>query len=102
MLGEEDHLLKANRNIAEGMLRVVQQKRRLAELERDGHDTRNARALLATFYNHFLCMRNFPPASTTTRPVWMPPVNGLLSPEAGGNLISSKRRNHGPSIWGPV
>ena len=48
MRREEDHLLKVNRNIAEGMLRVVQQERRLAELERDGYDTRNARALLAT------------------------------------------------------
>ena len=46
---EEDHLLKVNRNIAEGMLRVVQQERRLADLERDGYDTRNARVLLATF-----------------------------------------------------
>ena len=48
MRREEDHLLKVNREIAEGMLRVVQHERRLAELERDGCDTRNARALLAT------------------------------------------------------
>ena len=48
MRREEDHLLKVNREIAEGMLRLVQQERRLAELERDGYDTRNARALLAT------------------------------------------------------
>ena len=45
MRREEDHLLKVNRNIAEGMLRVVQQERRLAELERDGYDTANATAL---------------------------------------------------------
>ena len=48
MRREEDHLLKVNRNIAEGMLRLVQHERRLAGLERDGYDTRNARALLAT------------------------------------------------------
>ena len=48
MRREEDHLLKVNREIAEGMLRLVQQEGRLAELERDGYDTRNARALLAT------------------------------------------------------
>jgi hypothetical protein len=49
MRREEDHLLKVNREIAEGMLRVVQHERRLADLERDGYDSRNARALLATF-----------------------------------------------------
>ncbi len=48
MRREEDHLLKVNREIAEGMLRLVQHEKRLAELERDGYDTRNARALLAT------------------------------------------------------
>ena len=48
MRREEDHLLKVNRNIAEGILRLVQHERRLAGLERDGYDVRNARALLAT------------------------------------------------------
>ncbi len=48
MRREEDHLLKVNREIAEGMLRLVQHEKRLAELERDGYDTRKARALLAT------------------------------------------------------
>jgi hypothetical protein len=49
MRREEDHLLKVNREIAEGMLRLVQHERRLGELERDGYDTGNATVLLAMF-----------------------------------------------------
>ncbi len=39
--------MQANRDIAEGMLRIAQQERRLAELARSGHDTGQARAILA-------------------------------------------------------
>ncbi len=44
-----DQLLHVSRQVAEGMVRVVRQERWLAELERSGYDTTNARAALATF-----------------------------------------------------
>jgi hypothetical protein len=44
-----DQLLQINRQVAEGMLRVAQQERLLAELERGAHPARDARAVLAAF-----------------------------------------------------
>ena len=44
-----DQLLQINRQVAEGMLRVAQQERLLAELERSAYPTSDARAILAAF-----------------------------------------------------
>ncbi len=41
--------MHVSRQVAEGMLRVVRQERRLVELERSGYDTTDARAGLAAF-----------------------------------------------------
>jgi hypothetical protein len=43
-----DHLALAERHAAEGEDHIERQRRILAELERDGHDTALARKLLAT------------------------------------------------------
>ena len=48
-MSDRDQLLQINRQIAEGMLRVAQQERRLAELERRAYPTCDARAILAHF-----------------------------------------------------
>ncbi len=48
-MSDRDQLSQINRQIAEGMLRVVQQERRLAELERSAYPTSDARAFLAAF-----------------------------------------------------
>jgi len=42
-------LLRAETNIEQGDRRVATQRRLIARLERDGHDTTEARKLLATF-----------------------------------------------------
>ena len=44
-----DHLEMAKRHVAEGEVHIANQKIILAELERDGHDTVEARRLLANF-----------------------------------------------------
>jgi hypothetical protein len=44
-----DHLTQAQQLVAEGEARIAQQKRRIAELRRDGHDTSRAEELLKTF-----------------------------------------------------
>ncbi len=48
-MSDRDQLLHVSRQVAEGMLRVVQQERRLVELERSGSDTTSTRATLASF-----------------------------------------------------
>ncbi len=48
-MSNRDQLLHVSHQVAEGMLRVVRQERRLVELERSGYDTTNARAALAAF-----------------------------------------------------
>ncbi len=48
-MSDRDQLLHVSRQVAEGMLRVVRQERRLEELERSGYDTIAARADLAAF-----------------------------------------------------
>jgi hypothetical protein len=48
-VSDRDQLLQINRQIAEGVLRVVQQERRLAELERSAYPTSDARAILTDF-----------------------------------------------------
>jgi len=48
-VSDRDQLLQINRQIAEGMLRVAQQERRLAELERGAYPTADARAILTAF-----------------------------------------------------
>jgi hypothetical protein len=40
------HLEEAERNVLEGNLRIVQQRQRIEELERDGHDSSQARGVL--------------------------------------------------------
>ncbi|MGY8664319.1 hypothetical protein Q3C01_18495 [Bradyrhizobium sp. UFLA05-109] len=42
-------LAEAEKRVALGERHIVQQERRIAELDRDGHDTREAFALLDTF-----------------------------------------------------
>lgn len=43
------HLQEAERHVAEGARHIVEQEQRIAELDRDGHDTVQARKLLETF-----------------------------------------------------
>jgi hypothetical protein len=45
----KDHLALAERHAAEGEARIVKQHDIIAELERDGHDTKQARDLLRVF-----------------------------------------------------
>ena len=49
VVNNRNQLLHVNRLVAEGMLRVIRQERRLEELERSGYDTTTARADLAAF-----------------------------------------------------
>jgi hypothetical protein len=44
-----EHLALAETHVAEGERILARQRRLLAELERDGHDTRTARTLLQSF-----------------------------------------------------
>jgi hypothetical protein len=44
-----DHLAQAERHVAEGERHVARQRELIAELERDGHDTVQARELLVQF-----------------------------------------------------
>jgi hypothetical protein len=44
-----DHLAQAERHVAEGKEHLDRQRQILAELQRDGHDTAEAKKLLATF-----------------------------------------------------
>jgi hypothetical protein len=43
-----EHLAMAERHVAEGEIHLSQQKALIAELDRDGHDTPDAQAILAT------------------------------------------------------
>jgi hypothetical protein len=43
-----EHLAKAERHVAQGEAHIGRQEALLAELERDGHDTKDAVAILAT------------------------------------------------------
>lgn len=45
----EAHLAQADRHVHRGDEIITEQKQRVAELERDGHDTKAARELLALF-----------------------------------------------------
>jgi hypothetical protein len=45
---EQRHLQEAERHVAEGREHIEKQRRIIAELERDGHDTSTARELLET------------------------------------------------------
>ena len=42
------HLAMVERHVAEGEIRLSRQRALIAELDRDGHDTADARAILAT------------------------------------------------------
>jgi len=44
-----DHLAQAERHVAQGERHIARQREIIAELERDGHDTAQARATLAQF-----------------------------------------------------
>jgi len=44
-----EHLAQARRHVAEGVIRISEQKGLIAELQRDGHDTTEAQKLLDTF-----------------------------------------------------
>ena len=43
-----EHLAMAKRHVAEGEIHLSRQRALIAELDRDGHDTADARAILAT------------------------------------------------------
>ncbi len=43
------HLAMAEKTVADGERHILDQERRIAELDRHGHDTRKARETLATF-----------------------------------------------------
>jgi hypothetical protein len=45
----EGHLAQAERHVAEGEQHIARQRKLIAELERDGHDTTTAIELLRTF-----------------------------------------------------
>ncbi|KAB0680083.1 hypothetical protein F6X38_09745 [Aureimonas leprariae] len=45
----EEHLEMAHRHVAEGQRLIAGQKERITELDRDGHDTAEARKLLLSF-----------------------------------------------------
>jgi hypothetical protein len=47
----KDHLAMANRHIVTGNRVITRQRQLIDELEADGHDTRQALALLAQFEN---------------------------------------------------
>ena len=44
----EQHLAEAERHIAQGADHVIKQESLIAELDRDGHDTTEAKKVLAT------------------------------------------------------
>jgi hypothetical protein len=44
-----DHLALAEEHVARGAENVARQREMIAELERDGHDAKQARAMLAEF-----------------------------------------------------
>jgi Spy/CpxP family protein refolding chaperone len=44
-----DHLAQARRHVAQGEQHVMRQRELVAEMERDGHDTAQSRALLKQF-----------------------------------------------------
>jgi len=44
------HLEEAERHVAQGQRHIADQEARIAELDRDGHDTAEARKLLANFH----------------------------------------------------
>ena len=44
-----DHLAQAERHVAEGQAHIKRQRELIVELQRDGHDTREAQRLLDTF-----------------------------------------------------
>ncbi len=46
---ERQHLAESERHVRDGALIVARQRELVARLERDGHDTHAARALLAQF-----------------------------------------------------
>jgi hypothetical protein len=48
-----DHLEQARRHVAEGKEHLARQRKIIAELERDGHDTKMARELLTQFEETF-------------------------------------------------
>ena len=43
-----EHLAMAERHVTEGEIHLSRQRALVAELDRDGHDTADARAILAT------------------------------------------------------
>lgn len=53
----EDHLAQAKRHVAEGERHVADQIARIAQLERDGHDTTQAEAFLKTLEQALYAMR---------------------------------------------
>ncbi len=61
----EQHLALAERHIVDGEATIARQRQIVAELERDGHDTARARALLAQFQHLPLCMSPTATASAT-------------------------------------
>ena len=54
----EDHLTQAQRHVREGEQRVANLRHRIAQLAKDGHDTTDADALLATLEHTLALMRD--------------------------------------------
>ena len=46
-----EHLRVAEQHIAQGEKRIAHQEKLVAELDRDGHDAKDARAILSTLRN---------------------------------------------------
>jgi hypothetical protein len=57
MADEETKLEQARRHVREAASRIAEQRARIAELERDGHDVARSRALLATMEDSFRLMQ---------------------------------------------
>lgn len=53
----EDHLAQAKRHVAEGERHVAEQVALIEQLERDGHDTTDAKAFLKTLQQALYAMR---------------------------------------------
>ena len=54
---ETEHLKEANRHIGSARKRIHDQEDRIARLDRDGHNTRDARGLLQTLRESLVTMQ---------------------------------------------
>ena len=54
---ETEHLSEANRHIGTAQKLIYEQEERIARLDRDGHNTRDARGLLQTLRESLVTMK---------------------------------------------